>query len=296
VGLRRSRVVDREGEGVTPTTTWSGVLAGLCAAASLLGFSSWAVPRSRVLVRAADVAGLACLGGAVAVWIARWRIAGHVPLFGTYESAQSLAVAVLGAALLARLAMRDESAPWPLACGTAALLLGHGLRFDPTAYALTISERSWVVDVHAVLAWSAFAALTLNVAMALLCLRARGAVSHRRERRLAFTLSLGFVLHSAMMASGSLYKFLLFGKLWSFDPVETLGFVAWVGYGTLLHMHLFARWSGKRLARWCLGLFVLLIVSYRGIVYFPSWSTYHIFDMDLRMHLTGTETIPAGEP
>jgi len=279
---------------LSASTTWTGVLTGLCVVASLLGFLTWTAPRSRLGARVADGAGLVCLGGSVAAWIARWRMAGHLPLFGTYESALSLAVAVLAAALLARVAMRNESAPWPLACATAGLLLGHGLAFDPTAYALTISERSWVVDVHAVLAWAAFASLTLNAAMALLRLTGGGVAPARRDRRLAFTLSLGFVLHSAMMASGSLYKFLLFGRLWSFDPVETLGFVAWIGYGTLLHMHLFAGWSGKRLARWCLGLFVLLLVSYRGIVYFPSWSTYHVFDMDLRMHLTGTETAEPG--
>ena len=72
---------------------------------------------------------------------------------------------------------------------------------------------------------------------------------------------------------------------WTFDPIESLGFVAWMAYGTLLHMHLFAGWDGRRLARWSLGLFVLLVISYRGIVYFPSWATYHIFDMDLRLHI-----------
>ncbi len=92
-----------------------------------------------------------------------------------------------------------------------------------------------------------------------------------------------------MLVSGSVYKFLLFGKAWSFDPIETLGFAAWVAYGTLLHMHYFAGWRGRRLARWCLTVFILLLVSYRGIVWFPAWSTYHIFDMDLRIHVTGDE-------
>ena len=96
-----------------------------------------------------------------------------------------------------------------------------------------------------------------------------------------------------MMASGSFYKFLLFGRAWSFDPIETLGLVAWVAYGGLLHMHVFAGWEGRRLAAWSFALFVILVVSYRGIVYFPSWSTYHIFDMDLRMHLDGSGS-PAG--
>ena len=65
--------------------------------------------------------------------------------------------------------------------------------------------------------------------------------------------------------------------------------IAWIAYGTLLHMHLFAAWRGRRLAAWCLGLFALLVVSYRGIVYFPPVSTYHIFDMNLRIHVVGTQ-------
>jgi hypothetical protein len=51
--------------------------------------------------------------------------------------------------------------------------------------------------------------------------------------------------------------------------------------------HLLAQWRGRRLAAWSLGLFVLLVVSYRLVVYFPSWSTYHIFDINLREHLMG---------
>ena len=65
-----------------------------------------------------------------------------------------------------------------------------------------------------------------------------------------------------------------------------------MAYGTLLHMVLFAGWEGRRLAAWCVGLFFVLVVSYRGIVYFPAWATYHIFDMDLRIHLSGDE-VPA---
>ena len=138
-----------------------------------------------------------------------------------------------------------------------------------------------------------FLLFSLNLAAALYLV-----VTRREERRLdralSFTLSLGFALHTAMLASGSLYKFLLFGRAWSFDPIETLGFVAWVAYGTLLHMHLFAGWEGRRLAAWSLGLFLLLLVSYRGIVYFPAWSSYHILDMDLRMHLMSQA--PGGPP
>lgn len=267
----------------------------VCAAAALLGFAGWAFPRPRRLARTGEWAGWVALAFALVVWVWRWRLAGHLPLFGTYESALSLVVAVLGAVAVLRMRTPRAERVWPVAAAIGAALLAHGLQFDPTAFPLTISERSWVVDVHAIVAWAAFGVLASNVGLALwslMAVRINEERSDLAERWVARTLTVGFALHSAMLVSGSFYKFLLFGEVWTFDPIETLGFVAWLSYGTLLHMHLFAGWEGRRLAGWCLGLFVVLVVSYRGIVYFPSWSTYHIFDMDLRMHVTGEQEAP----
>jgi ABC-type uncharacterized transport system permease subunit len=270
-------------------------LLTVCAIAAALGLAAWLRPARPAIARAADGAGMVGLALALAAWIVRWRAAGHLPLFGTYESSLSLAAAVLLGALVARLRVRVAAGVWPPACVVAGLIVAHALPYDRTIYPLTISERSWVVEIHAWIAWAAFAALSINAALALMRI-VRGEWAHFSNRWLSFSLSLGFALHTAMMATGSFYKFLLFGQAWNFDPIETLGFVAWVAYGTLLHMHLFAAWEGARLARWCLAVFVLLVVSYRGIVYFPSWSTYHIFDMDLRTHITGSETPSEGGP
>jgi len=266
-------------------------LVAMCVIASVLGFIAWFRREGPYLGRMANALGLVCLALSVVAWIVRWTAAGHLPLFGTYESALSLAVATLLGGLLV---MRRSTGPaglWPVVTATTAAIVAHGLSFDPTPYALTISERSWVVDIHAVAAWAAFGGLTVNAAVAMRRLIGASESQTSLDRLLTFTLSLGFVLHSAMLVTGSFYKFLLFGKVWSFDPIETLGLVAWISYGTLLHMQLFAGWRGRRLASWCLALFVLLVISYRGIVYFPAWSTYHIFDMDLRIHLTGSETL-----
>ena len=273
--------------------TLAGTLVALGLPTAAAGLVSWMRPDARALGSAARVLSWVCLALATAAWLARWRSAGHLPLFGTYESALSLALAVLAAAMGTAFRAPGAAAPLPVACAVAAALVAHGLGFDTTAYPLTISERSWVVDVHALLAWGAFGSLTANAGFALRRLLLSGDAAGA-DRAVDRTLSLGFLLHSAMMASGSFYKFLLFGRAWSFDPIETLGFVAWAAYGTLLHMRLLAGWAGRRLARWCLGLFVILLITYRGIVYFPSWSTYHIFDMDLRMHLTGAETSAEG--
>lgn len=238
--------------------------------------------------RIAGALGAVALVAAVVAWAVRWRSAGHLPVFGTWESALSLSVAVLAVPVVA--ARRLRPALWPASGLLAAVLIVHAFSFDPTAYALTISERSLVVDVHAVVAWAAGAALAANAGLAAACLLARETALPRLHGPLASALSAGFLLHSAMLATGSLYAFMLFGRTWSFDPVESLGLLAWLAYGTLLHLHLFARWEGERLARWCLGVFVLLVISYRCIVYFPPSSTYHIFDMDRRLHVTGEDT------
>jgi len=224
-----------------------------------------------------------------ATWMLRIRTSGHLPLFGTYESALSLGLAVMITAIAWESAGRLRLVITPLAALAAAALLAQGERFDPTPYALTISERSWVVDVHAVAAWFAFGVLGVNSFVALWLVLRRGGSTRVEDRWLVISLQVGFLLHTGMLISGSVYKFLLFGSAWSFDPIESLGIVSWMAYGTLLHLHLFSGWSGRRLAGWCLAVFALLVVSYRCIVYFPPWSTYHILDMDRRIHLSAED-------
>lgn len=223
-------------------------------------------------------------------WVLRYRVAGHLPIFGTYESALSLALAIMVVSVIWESRGGRRVVFTSLATLVAAALLAQGRRFDPTPYALTISERSWVVDVHAIVAWFAFGVLAVNNFAALRLLLSHGEKSPVLRRWMVVSLQIGFVLHTGMLISGSIYKFMLFGTAWSFDPIETLAIVAWLAYGTLLHLHLFAGWDGRLLAKWCLGVFVLLIVSYRCIVYFPPRSSYHILDMDRRLHVTSDAT------
>ena len=274
----------------------SPMLVGLCVGGAVLTLPTW---RRKVPSRAAsgaDFLGFAALAASLAVWSLRWSEAGHLPLFGTYESSLSLALAVLVATSVGRLRTAAGRALWPVGLGLSGGLVAHGLLYDRTIYGLTISERSWVVDVHAFVAWAAFGVLAVNFALAGWRLASDRTASESLDRALSRSLSLGFLLHSGMMASGSFYRFLVFGRAWSFDPIEALGLVAWLAYGTLLHMHLLGGWKGRRLALWSAWMFLILVVSYRGIVYFPAWSTYHIFDIDLRIHLTGSETFPGGAP
>lgn len=260
----------------------SQALVFACLGVGVVGLAAWRFAATSWATWLWRALGSAVAGLALAAWGVRWAEAQHLPLFGTYEGALSLVVAVTALGAWAEWRKGWGQGVSPALALVSAALLAHGLRYDTTPWALTISERSLVVDAHAVIAWAAFAVLALNAGLSALTL---WAPADRAAAALPVTLEWGFFLHTGMLGSGALYRFLLFGRAWAFDPVETLGFVAWLGWGTLLHLHFFARWRDRRLAAWCLGLFVLVVVSYRGIVYFPSWATYHVFDINLREHL-----------
>ena len=258
----------------------AGLAIGLAGTAGrIFPQARWLLPCARVLVPAWTA--LLAL-----TWVLRFRRAEHLPIFGTYESALSLALAVMAVSWVWEIRGRRRIELTAPATLMASMLLAQGRRFDPTPYALTISERSWVVEVHAIVAWVAFGVLAVNSFIALAIVLGRTPPKPHLSRWLVISLEVGFFLHTAMLVSGSFYKFLLFGRAWSFDPIETLGMVTWLAYGTLLHLHLFAGWGQRRLAQWCLGVFVLLVVSYRCIVYFPPRASYHILDVDRRIHVT----------
>jgi ABC-type transport system involved in cytochrome c biogenesis permease subunit len=254
------------------------VLIALYAAVSMISFLA---ARRETPSRLASSASLIASSATLVVWTTRWIDAGHFPLFGTYENALSGALAIVLVATAFDVAKRGVAVT-PAAFAIAALLLGQGIQYDAMPYGLTISERSLVVDIHAVLAWLALAFLATASALAVQVALARG--PSRFEPHLERLLTIGFVLHTAMIASGSFYKFLLFGKVWSWDPIETMALISWLLYGTLLHMSLLAGWSGRRFARWTIASFAVLAVSYRSIIYFPSFATYHVFDIALKLH------------
>lgn len=259
--------------------------------AAALGSGSLLRPDDERLRRMAATALRAALLLTGISWGLRWHEAGHLPLFGTWEGSLSLAFGVLLAVVaseeVARIRGRLAAAGGLVAAG----MIAHGARFSRETWALTISERSIVVDLHAVLSWLALGVLAAHAGFAVAHLIAGAAARvDPSGRRLSISLQAGFLLQTAMIVSGSFYKFLLFGRAWSFDPVETLALLSWLAAGTVLHLHLFAGWSGRRLARWCLFNFALLVLSYRLVVHFPPSSTYHLFDIDRRLHLSGRST------
>jgi ABC-type transport system involved in cytochrome c biogenesis permease subunit len=210
------------------------------------------------------------------VWGVRMAVTGHFPIFGAYESALSLAfIGGLTLFILSLIHKRPYMAFYP---AVVFLLLLHGNRYSPAVWALTISERSVWVHLHALAAYIAFGfALGLLAASLLIYLR--------QEAPLRQLLLWFFLYYTLALALGSFYRFQLFGRAWSFDPMETMNLACYLGFATLVHLAYFRNWEARRLAGWTLFCVLLLVLAYRLILIFPASSTYHLLDIDLRLHL-----------
>lgn len=210
------------------------------------------------------------------LWITRYGLAGHLPMFGALESSISLAL-FTGLILLqySKIYRMPYLFLYPLVAG---VLLFHGGHYSSEMYALTISERGFWVHLHAIVSFLTFAFAVTTLTSAVLIL-----LSH--PARLKGPLSLLYLGYTLTIISGSFYSFLLYGKVWSFDPMETMNLACFLAFTTLIHMMHFQDWPERKIAPWYIFCFVLLVAAFRLILIFPPETTYHIFDIDLRTHV-----------
>ncbi|TLM80537.1 MAG: hypothetical protein FDZ70_00320, partial [Actinobacteria bacterium] len=125
------------------------------------------VPRSAERADALLYVATGLLTASIAV---RWLVTGHPPIFGTFENGMASSWFVCAAVIAARggrwgvpEGLRRLFLPW------APALLAYGSFFQSEPLPLTISERSLIIDLHALLAWAAFTVLlagsTAGIAM-----------------------------------------------------------------------------------------------------------------------------------
>ncbi|MEK6607602.1 MAG: cytochrome c biogenesis protein CcsA [Myxococcota bacterium] len=244
---------------MTPERIAVAALAALLASAAGL-------PRAPRLTRVATAASTLAL--ALLLGLRWWRI-GHGPVFGTFET--SLAATLVLCASAPPLARRAGAAHARVAAGLAAVTLAHALtlRSEPTP--VTISEQSLWIDLHAALAWIAWAAYLHGAALAF----REGAAQALAVR----ALGLGFVAHGALGAVGAYYASILFATPWQWDPVQILGLLAWILIGVALHFRLFHGVSPRR-QRWFIALGVaVFVLGAKAMPYLPAGQTFHVFEL-----------------
>ncbi|MBW2733962.1 MAG: cytochrome c biogenesis protein CcsA [Deltaproteobacteria bacterium] len=202
---------------------------------------------------------------------ARWVIGGRPPVFGTFETSVAETFALLALALF----VDRRLLPTGVLRGPAwlaAITLGHTFFLDNGITPLTISEISLWIDLHAPLAWLAWAFYLMAAAMAF--------VDEQRRQALATRLlGLAFFFHSAMAFVGIYYATLLFAKPWAWDPVQILALLGWTLAGVALHLHLFFRVSLYRLRYFIAFIALVYVLSGKLMMYLPFGQSFHVFEL-----------------
>lgn len=280
------------------------LLAGMALYA--VSFVSGGILRWAAMSVYAMIGGLAFQLGSASI---RWADIGHPPIFGTYEATLAASWFLLIFTVSSYRSIHNHYRPLVLTTVPIALfLLGYGFTFFSTSkIPLTISERSLWVDFHALFSWLAFGSYTVSFCLAVVYFwRCRGEASKRflppegvlppaQESEevsshgvlddLIFRyINFGFINHTVMFALGSYYSSILYGSWWQWDLAESTSLITWLAYAMAIHMRLFYGWRGKRGALLSIIAFLTAIVSYWGLIYFPPGSTYHVFDLEFKMH------------
>lgn len=213
--------------------------------------------------------------------VARWVVTGHPPMFGTFENSLCAAWFV---AVASYVSGSPRFGAWlpkdlPRALGLWTLpLLAVGQFAQRTPYPLTISERSLIIDLHVVFAWSAQTVLLAATTAAIVVVFRR----HRGDEALWQDLMMrgtgfGFVLLTAMIVVGSAYSFLLFSDWYRWEIVEAFAAVAWLAYGVCIHAAMMFGWRDRRLAVALLVASVFMLGTFWVWAFWPN--TYHHFDI-----------------
>lgn len=247
----------------------------------------------------------------------RWADIGHPPIFGTYEAALAASWFLLIFTVSSYRSIHNHYRPLVLTTVPIALfLLVYGFTFFSTSkIPLTISERSLWVDFHALFSWLAFGSYTVSFCLAGVYFWRSGVRSQESEVEkmrssedennadlnlstsqplilfpmilddLIFRyINFGFINHTVMFALGSYYSSILYGSWWQWDLAESTSLITWIAYAMAIHMRLFYGWRGKSGALLSIIAFLTAILSYWGLIYFPPGSTYHVFDLEFKMH------------
>lgn len=213
----------------------------------------------------------------------RWAVAGHPPIFGTYENSLAAAWFILAFLVISDSGRLDGLFPretGSLLSLWLPVILGFGLFFERDPYPLTISERSLIVDLHVLFAWLAHTVLLATSTIAARVVFGRSDdVDDERGDSLVRGAGTGFALFTAMITVGSVYSYLLFADWFRWEIAEAFAAATWLVYGLAIHAALFFGWRDKRLA------WVLLIALPLMLGTFWVWSlysgTYHHFEIPI---------------
>lgn len=207
------------------------------------------------------VAGALALHAGLVGW--RWAAQQQAPLVTRYEdfTFDALVVAALYLLLAARWpSLRRPAAPM---LGVAAALAIGALAYSQDHYPWSPALRIFWLQIHAPLNSLSIAFASLCAALALfggaalapLCARLLGWVT---------------LLWGAMVAAGSYWAYLAWGRFWGWDPIESWALATLLAYAAVWHLLPNPRWSAQRVCRLALLPYAMLVFTTYGLLLVKS--------------------------
>ncbi|VAX10949.1 Putative cytochrome C-type biogenesis protein [hydrothermal vent metagenome] len=234
----------------------SVVVAYIVATGLLMVGSRW----QRAGVLAITLATVGCFAHLV-ILIQRWQEFGQLPIVTRYEDMTVDALAIAVIYLLTQWCKPQLRSAGVYVLPLAAAGLAAALSYNLGTFPLSPALRSdWLV-VHAQLNSVAIGVATLAAAVALL------PQSKDKSALMGQLLAWGFFLWAAMVASGSYWASLAWGRYWGWDPIENWALGTLLAYGFVLHLRLRPTWCGRRRDLLSLIPYAMMLFTTYGLLF-----------------------------
>jgi ABC-type transport system involved in cytochrome c biogenesis permease subunit len=227
--------------------------------------------------RLAAFAGFALQSAGMGIrWFESYRAGiGHAPLSNFYESLVFFSWAV---ALFSFILGGRRSLIKVFAMAAAALLMGYASfspavdsRIQPLIPAL---KSNWLI-IHVMTCFLGYAAFVVaSIAGILFLLKRRGSEADAHGDMLYRSTTVGFIIFTLGIVTGSVWAYAAWGRYWGWDPKETWALITWLIYAGVLHMRIREGGVTRRVAILALIGLVSVLFTYFGVNYLPGLHAY----------------------
>lgn len=228
-----------------------------------------------------------CISGFVlhsSAIIVRWITSGHPPVLWSFEHALSGSWFIMGIFLLIGRYFATLKIAGIIVSPFVILMLGYGIMSKEFAIEpLPPPYQSNWLWVHVGFGWITYGAYHVAAGLAILYLLKDRAIKKSKNKselsrfykffpevsvldNLTFKLIVyGFIAHIAMLGSGAIWAYGLWGRYWAWDPIETWTLISWLIYGIAIHFRVTYHWEGKRFAWLAIFSLIGVIIFFGGI-------------------------------
>ncbi|BCS52108.1 cytochrome c biogenesis protein CcsA [Geobacter sp. SVR] len=221
----------------------------------------------------------------------RYLNTGHLPWAGDYENALMGGWFIIVGTLFATLRNRSLQGLGASTMPLVIIMMLYGFVRHPVMTPMAENLKSYWLYVHVYFAWLAFGSYALAMATGVIYLLkkkdggcnqfyGRFPSLERLDELIFRYMVFGFVTDSIMITSGAFWAKDIWGSYWSWDPVETWSLIAWLTYGSCIHMRVIFGWRNARQAWMAVAALSTVIIAFFGVSLMAG--SQHVFNQPMR--------------